>query len=60
MNKYPNYRVEDDREHGSLYERCMGIIDRGIKRMGSAGSMPVSGHGRPRLNKKKNIRKKKD
>lgn len=59
MNKQPNYRVEDDREHGSLYERCMGIIDRGIKRLGTAGSMPVSGHGRPRK-KSKSTRKKKD
>ena len=57
MNKNQIIRPEDDRDHSSLYERCMGIIERGIARMGTAGSLPVSGHGRPR-NKKKPRKKK--
>lgn len=48
MKDRPIIRVDDDRDHTSLYDRCMGIIERGIKKMGAAGSLPVSGHGKPR------------
>jgi hypothetical protein len=46
------YRLEDDgRDDSCLWERCRGIIERGIKRYGDAGSLPISGTGRARKKK---------
>lgn len=59
------YRVEDDgSDRYSLWERCRGIVERGIKRIGDSGSLPISGTGRARKKpykkidpKNKNIKK---
>jgi len=60
-----SYRLEDDgRDMSSIWERCRGIVERGIKRYGNSGSLPISGTGRARkkkdiTEKKKVVRKKK-
>ena len=54
-----NYKIEDDgHDLSCLWERCRGIVERGIKRYGNSGSLPISGTGRARK-KKDNTEKKK-
>jgi len=50
------YRIEDDgTDQYSLWERCRGIVERGIKRIGDSGSLPISGTGRARKKPYKKI-----
>lgn len=44
-----DYRMADDgRDNLDLWERCRLIVERGIKKYGNAGSLPISGTGRSR------------
>lgn len=46
------YKLEDDGRDGmSLWDRCQGIVERGIKKFGNSGSLPISGTGRARKKK---------
>jgi len=57
MRHRPIIRIADDgRDNLSLWERCRLIIERGVKKYGDAGGLPISGTGKPR--KKKEIVKK--
>ena len=48
------FRIEDDgKENYSVWERCRGIVERGIKRIGNSGSLPISGTGKARVKKDK-------
>lgn len=59
MNNRPIIRVADDgRDNLSLWERCRLIVENGIKKYGDAGGLPVSGTGRARRKKEKDVGKK--
>ena len=57
-NPYNSHRVDEDgRDYTSLWDRCRGIVERGIKRYGTSGSLPISGTGRIRKKKIDRIKK---
>lgn len=51
MRKTPLFRVADERDNLSLWERCRLIVEAGIRKYGDAGGLPISGTGKARKKK---------